>query len=143
MQQRTMCIIKPDGTKRNLIGNILERFEESGLKVSAMKMRWLSPLEAERFYEVHRGKIFFEPLIKFMCSGPVVLFVLEGDNAISKARNIMGTTDPAEAKAGTIRKDFAINTRENTVHGSDSPESAQKEIGFFFSESEIFKLPST
>ena len=132
MQERTLSIIKPDGVKRNLIGKIVSRFEEEGLKIAAMQMRWLSKPEAEGFYAVHRQRPFFGELVEFMCSGPVVAMVLEGENAIEKNRTIMGATNPSEAAAGSIRKEFALSIGENTVHGSDSPETAAAEVSYFF-----------
>lgn len=135
--QKTFSIIKPDAVKRNLIGKILQRFEDNGLQVIASKMIQLTPEQAEGFYAEHKGRDFYEPLVAYMLSGPIVVQVLQGDNAISKNREIMGVTDPAKAAEGTIRKDFALSVRENSVHGSDSPESAAREIAFFFDESEI------
>lgn len=135
--QRTFSIIKPDAVKRNLIGTILQRFEENGLRVVASKMKRLSRTEAEGFYAEHKGRDFYEPLIEFMTSAPVIVQVLEGEDAINKNREIMGVTDPAKAAEGTIRADFALSVRENSVHGSDSPESAAREIAYFFSETEL------
>jgi nucleoside-diphosphate kinase len=136
--ERTLSIIKPDGLEKNLIGEIIERFEEAGLTPVAMRMVWMSEREAEGFYEVHKGKPFFDELIEFMTRGPSVVLVLEGENAIERNRMIMGATDPEEADEGTIRADFATDIGENTVHGSDSPENAEKEIRHFFSDTEIF-----
>jgi len=135
--ERTLSIIKPDGVKRSLIGNILNRFETSGLKIAATKLIQLSKADAERFYEIHRGKPFYEELTVFMCSGPVVVTVLEGENAISRNREIMGATNPKDADKGTIRADFSESVTENTVHGSDGPDTAKTEIAFFFSDTEI------
>lgn len=135
--QRTFSIIKPDAVKRNLIGSILQRFEQNGLEVIASKMVRLTPEQAAGFYAEHQGKVFYEPLIEYMLSGPIVVQVLSGEDAIAKNRQIMGKTNPEEADEGTIRKDFALSVRENSVHGSDSPESAAREIEFFFHESEI------
>jgi len=132
VQERTLSIIKPDGVKRNLIGKIVTRFEEEGLKIAALQMRWLSQPEAEGFYAVHRERPFFGELVEFMCSAPVVVMVLEGENAIQKNRTIMGATNPSEAAPGTIRKEFALSIGENTVHGSDSPETAASEVAYFF-----------
>ncbi len=129
--ERTLSIIKPDGTERNLIGKIVNRFEEEGLRIAAMKKVRLSRPEAEGFYAVHKDRPFFGELVDFMVSGPVVIMALEGDNAIAKNREIMGATNPAEAAEGTIRKLFAKNIGENTVHGSDSPETAKTEINYF------------
>lgn len=137
MAERTLSIIKPDGVAKGVIGKIMDRFESNGLKIAAVKMARLSPAEAEGFYYVHRERPFFGSLVEFMTSGPVVLMVLEGDNAIAKNRELMGATNPAQAAAGTIRRDFATDIERNTVHGSDSPESAAFEIPYFFSATEI------
>ncbi len=135
--ERTLSIIKPDATRRNLTGEIIARFEKSGLRVVAQKRLSLSRAQAEAFYAVHRQRPFFEGLVKFMTSGPVVVQVLEGENAIAKNREVMGATDPQKAAPGTIRKDFAENIEANSVHGSDAPETAADEIRFFFSTMEI------
>ena len=135
--ERTFSIIKPNAVKKNVIGEILTRFEKSGLKVIASRMIHMSRKEAEGFYSVHKGKPFFEDLVSFMISGPVVVQVLEGENAILKNREIMGATNPANAAPGTIRADFADGFTENAVHGSDAPETANQEIAYFFSETEI------
>ena len=135
--ERTLSIIKPDATRRNLTGQIIARFEKSGLGVVAQKRLLLSRAQAEAFYAVHRQRPFFSGLVTFMTSGPVVVQVLEGDNAVARNREIMGTTDPAKAAPGTIRKDFAENIEANSVHGSDSPDTAAEEIRFFFSTMEI------
>lgn len=135
--ERTLSIIKPDGTKRNLVGKILSRFEENGLKIVATKMLHLSRAQAEAFYGVHRQRPFFPALVEFMTSGPVLVSVLEGDNAILKNREIMGATNPKEAKPGTIRADFAQSIDANTVHGSDSKETAAVEVRFFFNTLEL------
>jgi nucleoside-diphosphate kinase len=135
--QRTFSIIKPDAIKRNLIGQIIQRFEDNGLKVVASKMKHLSRTEAEGFYAEHQGRPFFEGLVEFMTSGPIIVQVLEGEDAIALNRQIMGVTDPEKADAGTIRADFALSLRENSVHGSDSPESAAREIDYFFRADEI------
>lgn len=132
MAERTLSIIKPDGTQRNLIGKIVSRFEEEGFKIAAMQLKWLSVKEAEGFYAVHKARPFFRELVDFMVSGPVVLMVLEGKDAVRRNREIMGATDPAKADAGTIRKLFAKSIGENTVHGSDSLENAAIEIAYFF-----------
>lgn len=137
MVERTLSIIKPDGVKRNLIGKIVSRFEEKGLRIAGMKMKWLSTKEAEGFYAVHRGKPFYRELVDFMASGPIVVMVLEGEEAINRNREIMGATDPSKASAGTIRKDFAKSIGENTVHGSDAVETARQEIKYFFSDTEL------
>ncbi|GAA4820231.1 nucleoside diphosphate kinase [Marinicella pacifica] len=135
--QRTLSIIKPDAVKKNVIGQIYQRFEEGGLKIVAAKMKQLSQSEAEGFYAVHKDRPFFSDLVKFMTSGPVMIQVLEGDNAIAKNREIMGATNPKEAEAGTIRADFAESIDANAVHGSDAPETAAVEIAYFFSTVEL------
>lgn len=135
--ERTLSIIKPDGVKRNLIGQIFSRFESSDLRIVATKMLHLSLREAEGFYAVHRERPFYGELTKFMSSGPVMVSVLEGDNAINLHRDVMGATNPAQAAEGTIRKDFALSIGENTVHGSDAPETAATEIAYFFAGTEI------
>jgi len=135
--ERTLSIIKPDAVGKNVIGQILARFEAAGLQVIATKMKCLTPVEAASFYAEHLGRPFYEPLVDFMLSGAVVVSVLEGENAILRHREIMGTTNPETAAEGTIRADFATSTRENAVHGSDSPESAANEIAFFFAQTEL------
>jgi nucleoside-diphosphate kinase len=135
--ERTLSIIKPDATRRNLTGAINDRFERAGLHIVAQKRLLLSREQAERFYEVHKARPFYGSLVAFMSSGPVVAQVLEGDDAVAKNRDIMGATDPANAASGTIRKDFAESIEANSVHGSDSPENAAREIAFFFSELEL------
>lgn len=135
--ERTLSIIKPDAVAKNLIGKILSRFEEAGLKIVAAKMLSLTKAQAEAFYEVHKNRPFYNDLVKFMISGPVLLQVLEGENAIAKNREIMGATNPSEAAPGTIRADFAASIDENAVHGSDAPATAEVEIAFFFSPQEI------
>ena len=135
--ERTLSIIKPDAVGNNVIGKILQRFEDNNLKIVASKMMHLSKEKAEGFYAIHKDKPFFDKLVNFMISGPVIVQVLEGDNAISKNREIMGSTNPEEAKNGTIRKDFAKSIDENAVHGSDAVETANIEIKYFFDESEI------
>lgn len=135
--ERTLSIIKPDGVRRNLIGEILKRFESNGLKIAAMRMIHMSKKDAEGFYAVHRERPFFEDLTTMMSSEPVVVLVLEGENAISRNREIMGATNPENAAEGTIRKEFANSLQENTVHGSDSPENAIIEIAHFFSNTEL------
>jgi nucleoside-diphosphate kinase len=135
--ERTLSIIKPDATKRNHTGAIVDRFEKAGLRVIASKRMQLSTAQAEAFYNVHKARPFFKSLCEFMTSGPVVVQVLEGDNAIAKNREVMGATDPSKAAPGTIRKDFAESIEANSVHGSDSPENAATEIAFFFAGSEI------
>ncbi len=135
--QRTLTIIKPDGVKKNIIGEVISRFEKSGLRISALKKIKLSKEEAKGFYIVHKERPFYDSLTDFMSEGPIVVMVIEGENAISKVREIMGATNPAEAKQGTIRKDFASDIERNIVHGSDKPESASFEIPYFFSQLEI------
>ncbi len=135
--ERTFSMIKPDATKRNLTGPIVARFEAAGLRVVASKRLWLSKRQAEAFYAVHKERPFFGELTEFMSSGPIVAQVLEGENAILKNREVMGATNPANAAEGTIRKDFALSIGENSVHGSDAPETAAEEIAFFFSGLEI------
>ncbi|MFO1258702.1 MAG: nucleoside-diphosphate kinase [Gammaproteobacteria bacterium] len=136
-QERTLSILKPDAVANNNIGQILARFEKAGLQVVAAKMMQLSREQAEGFYEIHRARPFFNDLVKFMISGPVLVQVLEGDNAVVINREIMGATDPKQAASGTIRADFAQSIDENAVHGSDSLENAKREIEFFFSANEI------
>ena len=137
--ENTLSIVKPDAVSKNVLGKILDRFESSGLKIIAIKMLYLDKDMAEGFYIEHKGKPFFEKLINFMTSGPVVVQVLSGENAIKTNRELMGNTNPEEAASGTIRSDFAESIDANAVHGSDSPESAEREISYFFTESEIFK----
>ena len=135
--ERTLSIIKPDGLEKGIIGKIISRFESAGLKPVAIRMQHLSKTEAEGFYAVHKERPFFKDLVTFMTSGPVVLMVLEGENAVAKNREIMGATNPANAAEGTIRKDFATNVEKNTVHGSDSVENAKIEIAHFFRATEL------
>lgn len=135
--ERTLSIIKPDGVKKNLIGEVISRFEKKGLRIAALKKLILSKEEAKAFYVVHKERPFYESLTNFMSEGPIVVMVIEGDNAIAKVREIMGATNPKEAAPGTIRADFATDIERNIVHGSDSPESAAYEIPFFFSALEI------
>ena len=135
--QRTLSIIKPDAVAKNVIGQIYARFEAAGLKIVAARMAHLSRGEAEAFYGVHKERPFFKDLVEFMISGPVMITVLEGDNAILKNRDLMGATDPKKAAAGTIRADFADSIDANAVHGSDAPETAAVEIAFFFPEINI------
>jgi nucleoside-diphosphate kinase len=135
--QRTLSIIKPDATRRNLTGKINARIEESGLRIVAQRRVRLTQGQAEGFYSVHRDRPFFKDLCAFMTSGPVVVQVLEGENAVAKYREVMGATNPANASPGTIRKDFAESIEANSVHGSDSPENAQTEIAYFFSAIDI------
>ncbi|MEO5677473.1 MAG: nucleoside-diphosphate kinase [Usitatibacter sp.] len=136
--ERTLSIIKPDAVAKNVIGQIYARFEKAGLKIIAAKMAHLSRNEAEGFYAVHRGRPFFNDLVEFMASGPVMIQVLEGDNAIVKNRDLMGATDPKKAAAGTIRADFAQSIDANAVHGSDAAGTAQVEIGYFFSSANVY-----
>ena len=136
--ERTLSIIKPDAVRKNAIGQILARFEQAGLKIVAAKMKHLSRKEAEGFYAVHRERPFFGPLVDFMSAGPVMIQVLEGDDAIAKNRELMGATDPAKAAPGTIRADFAQSIDANAVHGSDAPETAATEIAYFFPASQVY-----
>ena len=135
--ERTFSMIKPDATKRNLTGAITAKLEEAGLRVVASKRIWMSKQQAEKFYEVHKARPFYGELTEFMSSGPTVVQVLEGENAIAKNREVMGATNPAEAAPGTIRKEFATSIGENSVHGSDAPETAAEEIAFWFGGNEI------
>jgi nucleoside-diphosphate kinase len=137
--ERTLSIIKPDATRRNLTGATNQRFESRGLRIVAQKRLQLTEAQAGRFYEVHAQRPFYRDLVAFMTSGPIVVQVLEGEDAVALNREIMGATNPADAAAGTIRKDFAESIEANSVHGSDSLENAVREIGFFFSEVEIFR----
>ena len=135
--QRTLSIIKPDAVSKNLIGEVIRVFEQEGFRIAALKMKQLAKAEAQGFYYVHKERPFFDELVDFMISGPVVVMVLEGDDVINRNRTIMGATDPAEADEGTIRKRWASSKQNNIVHGSDSEQSAQFEIGYFFSQTEI------
>lgn len=137
-KERTLSIIKPDAVKKNVIGEIIARFEKADLKIVAMQMLHLSKNQAEEFYAIHKERGFFKELISFMISGPVVVMVLEGENAILKNRDIMGATNPKEAAPGTIRADFAESIDANAVHGSDGPDTAQVEVDFFFNSNQIF-----
>ena len=136
-RERTLSIIKPDGVEKNLIGEVYRRFEQAGLQIVAARMIHLSRQQAEGFYAVHRERPFYDDLVEYMTSGPVVVQVLEGDDAIARHREIMGATDPAKADAGTIRADFASSIEENVVHGSDGPDTAAQEIGFFFEDTDL------
>ena len=138
MAEQTLSIIKPDAVKKNVIGQILARFEKAGLRIVAARMMHLSRAEAEGFYAVHRGRPFFNDLVEFMVSGPVLVQVLEGENAIAKNRELMGATDPKKAAPGTIRADFAQSIDANAVHGSDGPETARDEIAYFFPALHVF-----
>ncbi len=135
--QRTLSIIKPDATKRNITGKIITYFEEAGLNIIAQKKVQLKRSQAQEFYAIHSDKPFFQDLVNFMISGPIIIQVLEGNEAISRNREIMGATNPEEAKEGTIRKEFALSIEANSVHGSDSEETAKEEINFFFDDSEL------
>lgn len=135
--QRTLSIIKPDGVQKNLIGEIYRRFEQAGLRIIAARMVQLTAAQAGAFYAVHRERPFYKDLVGYMTSGPVMVQVLEGDNAVDDHRKIMGATDPAKADAGTIRRDFAASIEENVVHGSDGPDTAREEIGFFFAQADL------
>ena len=136
--ERTLSIIKPDAVAKNVIGKIYSRFETNGLKIIAAKMVWLSPYEASEFYAVHRARPFFQELVDFMISGPVIIQVLEGEDAINKNRELMGATDPKKAEPGTIRADFAKSIDANAVHGSDGVETANIEIDFFFPRMNVY-----
>jgi nucleoside-diphosphate kinase len=138
MIEQTLSIIKPDAVAKNLIGEIIRRFESKGLRVVAAKMIQMTPEQAAGFYAEHEGREFYQPLVDFMTSAPCVVQVLQGENAIALNREIMGVTDPAKAAEGTIRADFAESTRVNCVHGSDSPESAAREIAYFFNDNDVF-----
>ena len=138
MNQKTLSMIKPNAVKAGNIGNIIARFEKEGLKIAALKMKFLSVREAEGFYAEHKGKPFFPSLVEFMTSGPMCALVLEGENAIEKNREIMGATNPEKAATGTLRALYAASMTENAVHGSDSETSAAREIGYFFPELEVF-----
>lgn len=140
--QRTLSIIKPDAVAKNVVGKILQRFEDAGLKIVAARMVHLSAREAAQFYAVHEGKPFFQGLVDFMSSGPVMVQVLEGDDAIAKNRELMGATDPKKAAPGTIRADFADSIDANAVHGSDAPETAAVEVAFFFPGMNVFARSS-
>jgi nucleoside-diphosphate kinase len=135
--ERTLSIIKPDATRRNITGKIIDRLEQAGLRVVAQRRLRLSRAQAEAFYEVHKERPFYDSLCSFMTSGPVVVQVLEGENAIEKNREVMGATNPADAAQGTIRADFAESLEANSVHGSDAPDTAKREIAFFFKDEEI------
>lgn len=137
MKERTLSIVKPDGVKKNLIGKIIGRFEEAGLSIKALKMLRISKESAKRFYIVHKERPFYNSLTEFISEGPIVVMVIEGENAIAKVRDIMGATNPKDAKKGTIRADFAESIERNIVHGSDSQESARYEMPFFFGAIEI------
>jgi nucleoside-diphosphate kinase len=135
--ERTLSIVKPDGVRKNVIGEVYRRFEQAGLKIVAARMMKLSQAQAEGFYAVHRERPFFKDLVSYMTSGPVIVQVLEGDSAVARHREIMGATDPKKAAPGTIRADLAESIEQNVVHGSDSLENAAREIGYFFAETEL------
>jgi nucleoside-diphosphate kinase len=135
--ERTLSIVKPDAVGRNLIGAILKKFEDAGLRIAAGKLIRLTPAQAQSFYAVHKARPFFQGLCEYMCSGPIFVSVLEGDNAIAKNREVMGATDPAKAAAGTVRQEFGQDIEKNAVHGSDAPETAAAEISFYFKPEEI------
>lgn len=137
MKERTLSIIKPDAVQKNVLGEILGRFERAGLKILATKMIQLSKVEAQGFYAIHKERPFFDSLTTFMSSGPILVSVLEGQDAIQTNRRLMGATNPAEADLGTIRKDFATDIEKNAVHGSDGPDTARQEIAYFFGEMEL------
>jgi nucleoside-diphosphate kinase len=136
--ERTLSIIKPDGVERGLIGEVIKRFEQNGIKIAAMKMIHMTKNQAQGFYAVHKERPFFESLTDFMTSGPCVVMILEGDDVIAKNRKLMGATDYRKAEEGTIRRDFASDIEKNIVHGSDAPETAAFEIGYFFNSLEMF-----
>jgi nucleoside-diphosphate kinase len=136
--ERTLSIIKPDAVRKNVVGGCLQKLEAAGLKIVATKMVHLTPSQAKAFYAVHKERPFYNSLVEFMISGPAVVSVLEGENAIAKNREVMGATDPAKAAEGTIRKAYGANIENNAVHGSDAPETAKNEVAFFFPGSEIF-----
>ena len=136
--ERTLSIIKPDAVAKNVIGQIYARFESAGLRIVAARMTWLSRAQAEGFYAVHRARPFFGELVDFMVSGPVMIQVLEGENAIQKNRDLMGATDPKKAEKGTIRADFADSIDANAVHGSDGPDTARQEVAFFFAGMNVY-----
>jgi nucleoside-diphosphate kinase len=138
-REMTFAIVKPDAVKRNLIGEVIRRIEQSGLQVAAARFLQLSSSEAEGFYAVHRERPFFASLVKYMCSGPVMVLALEGDNAIKRWRDLMGATDPAKADAGTIRKDLGESVEANATHGSDAPDTARDEIAYFFRGLEVMR----
>ncbi|PIV82572.1 MAG: nucleoside-diphosphate kinase [Nitrospirae bacterium CG_4_10_14_3_um_filter_53_41] len=135
--ERTLSIVKPDGVKKGVLGEVIRRFQEAGIRIAAIKMIHMTKAEAQGFYAVHKERPFFNSLTDFMSSGPCVVMVLEGDNVIRKNRDLMGATNPKEAAAGTIRRDFASDIEHNIVHGSDAPETAAFEIGYFFNALEI------
>ena len=135
--ERTLSIVKPDGVSRNLIGEVYRRLESAGLSIIAARMLQLSEREAQGFYAVHRERPFFKDLVRYMTSGPVIVQVLQGENAIARNREIMGATDPKKAAPGTIRADLALSIEQNVVHGSDAPETAEREIAYFFSTTEL------
>ncbi|WP_299976409.1 nucleoside-diphosphate kinase [Desulfobacula sp.] len=137
--ERTLSIIKPDGVAKNVVGEVIKRFETDGIQIAAMKMIQLTKTQAKGFYAVHKDRPFFDSLTDFMTSGPIVVMVLEGENVIAKNRKLMGATNFEEAEEGTIRKDYATNIEKNVVHGSDAPETAAFEIGYFFNDLEIQK----
>ena len=136
--ERTLSIVKPDGVQKNVIGNVYHRFEQAGLKIVAAKMVRLSQSDAEGFYAVHRERPFFKDLVSYMVSGPVMIQVLEGENAVQKNRDLMGATDPKKAAPGTIRADLATSIEQNVAHGSDSLENAAREIAYFFAETDLY-----
>ncbi|HSC05516.1 MAG TPA: nucleoside-diphosphate kinase [Steroidobacteraceae bacterium] len=135
--ERTLSIVKPDGVQKNLIGEVYRRFEQAGLRIVGARMLQLSQSQAEGFYAVHRERPFYRDLVRYMTSGPVIVQVLEGENAVARNREIMGATDPRKAAPGTIRADFAASIEQNVVHGSDAADTAAREIAFFFSESDL------
>ena len=137
--ERTLAAIKPDAMEKGIVGEIMKRIEDENLKIIGMKMLWLDRQRAEGFYEVHKGKSFFETLVNFMISGPSIMMVLEGEDAIGRWREVMGATDPEEAQEGTIRRDFGTNIERNAVHGSDATDTAKFEVAYFFEGNELFQ----
>ncbi|MFO8031668.1 MAG: nucleoside-diphosphate kinase [Desulfohalobiaceae bacterium] len=140
MSEQTLCIIKPDAVQRNLTGEILAHIESSGLRLRAMKMVQLTLNQAQGFYQVHKDKPFFQSLTQYMCSGPAVVAILEGENAVQHYRQIMGATNPEQAEEGTIRRKYALDIERNSVHGSDSPENASIEVNYFFNQLEVIPV---
>jgi nucleoside-diphosphate kinase len=138
VSQQTLIIVKPDGVCQNIVGKVIARFAEKGLRLRGLRMLKLSPQQAEQFYQEHQGKPFYEPLVRFMTSAPIVATVWEGADAIAKARSVMGATNSPQAAPGTLRREFGTNNRYNVVHGSDSPASSQREIDFFFKTDDLY-----
>ena len=139
MMERTLVIIKPDGVKRGLMGEVISRFERRGLKIAGLRMTWLSEEKAKQLYAPHRGKVFYQPLVDYMMSGPVVAIAFEGRSVIRIVRNMIGALNPAESMPGSIRGDYSLDIRHNVIHGSDSPESAARELAVFFDDNELLE----